>query len=127
MHGAGQMPGWRLLYVLDRHPSLPFSHTGLEKSYGRSSLARHGALIIVSLGRQERKAAHGRKGAARGSPEWPRFPPATAAAKPSRGRPPRRQEHLTTAGREMKFVVSRKEVRTLVVASENQHPLLPSY
>ena len=113
--------------MLDEYPSLPFPHSDPEKSCGRSPLTRYGTVIIVSLGRQERKAAHGRKGAARGSPEWPRFPPATAAAKPSRGRPPRRQEHLTTAGREMKFVVSRKEVRTLVVASENQHPLLPSY
>ena len=38
--------------------------------------------------------------AARGKSPGGRFPTATAAAKPSRGRPPRRQEHLTTAGRE---------------------------
>ena len=43
------MPGWRLLHVLDEHPSLPFPHTGREKSCGRSPLTRYGALIIVSL------------------------------------------------------------------------------
>ena len=36
----------------------------------------------------------------RGNPGGRPFPAATAAAKPSRGRSPRRQEHLTTAGRE---------------------------
>ena len=46
VHGAG----WRLLYVLEGHPSLPFPHAGCEKSCGRSPLARYGALIIVSLG-----------------------------------------------------------------------------
>ena len=35
--------------MLDEHPSLPFPHTGREKSCGRSSLTRYGALIIVSL------------------------------------------------------------------------------
>jgi hypothetical protein len=47
VYGAGQMPGWRLLHVLDGHP---FPHAGLEKPCSRSSLARYGALIIVSLG-----------------------------------------------------------------------------
>ena len=49
VHGAEQMPGWRLLHVLDEHPSLPFPHTDREKSCDRSSLTRYGALIIVSL------------------------------------------------------------------------------
>ena len=49
VHGAGQMPGWRLLHVLDEQPFLPFSHTGREKSCGLSPLTRYGALIIVSL------------------------------------------------------------------------------
>jgi hypothetical protein len=35
--------------VLDEYPSLPFQHTGPEKSCGRSPLTRYGALIIVSL------------------------------------------------------------------------------
>ena len=37
--------------MLDEHPSLPFPHTGREKSCGRSPLTRYGALIIVSLER----------------------------------------------------------------------------
>lgn len=41
-----------------------------------------------------------RRATVRGNPGGRPFPAATAAAKPSRGRPPRRQEHLTTAGRE---------------------------
>ena len=45
MHGTGR----RLLHVLDGHPSLPFPHAGRGKSCGRSPLARHRALIIVSL------------------------------------------------------------------------------
>ena len=45
MHGAG----WRLLHVLDEHPSLPFPHSGLERPCGRSPLTRYGALVIVSL------------------------------------------------------------------------------
>ena len=49
VHTAGQMPGWRLLHVLDEQPFLPFPHAGLEKSCGRSPLTRYGALIIVSL------------------------------------------------------------------------------
>ena len=49
VHGAGQMPGWRLLYVLDEQPFLPFPHSGLERPCGRSPLTRYGALIIVSL------------------------------------------------------------------------------
>ena len=35
--------------MLDEHPSLPFPHSGREKSCGRSPLTRYGALIIVSL------------------------------------------------------------------------------
>ena len=35
--------------MLDEQPSLPFLHSGLEKSCGRSPLTRYGALIIVSL------------------------------------------------------------------------------
>jgi len=47
VHGAGQMPGWRLLHVLDGHP---FPHADLERLRGWSPLTRYGALIIVSLG-----------------------------------------------------------------------------
>jgi hypothetical protein len=45
VHGAGR----RFLHVLDGHPCLPFPHAGYERPRGRSPLARHGALIIVSL------------------------------------------------------------------------------
>lgn len=41
-----------------------------------------------------------RKGPLGENPQRPLFLIATAAAEPSCGRPPRRQEHLTTAGRE---------------------------
>ena len=54
----------------------------------------------IDLGRHNTDTAHGRKATARENPGSRPFPAATAAAKPSRGRPPRRQEHLATAGRE---------------------------
>ena len=54
----------------------------------------------IDLGRHNTDTAHGRKATVRGNPGGRPFPAATAAAKPSRGRPPRRQEHLATTGRE---------------------------
>lgn len=65
---------------------------------GRPSYATSWEFAAGQRIRAEGHTPHDAKGTAGREPQRSLFPVATAAAKPSRGRPPRRQEHLTTTG-----------------------------